>query len=366
MNPILKYLQHFFASKRVVGGDVELSGMVAADMLLKKLVDEKRVPGLAISVRKHNKVYFQKGYGFADMEKKIPVDPEKSIFRVASVSKPIAATALGAMVAEGQIDLDASFYEYVPYFPKKEYDFTLRQLAGHTAGIRAYRGAEYGLNLPLDIKESLDLFQKDDLLFKPGTQYLYTSYDWVLISLAMEEVSGMPFADYVRKKVLLPYGLRNTFEEVPGKALPNKVALYSRDRFGFRKAIPVDNRYKLAGGGYLSTAADIAHFGQSFLDNVPQKDPILSQFISPMMIGEGSTYYGLGWQVSSDRSGRPYFGHIGNGVGGYAVFYVYPEIDMVFSILINCSNPGVQDVLEEAIALLIGEGAGSPSYFSKS
>ncbi|HUH45706.1 MAG TPA: serine hydrolase domain-containing protein, partial [Arenibacter sp.] len=188
MRPFLKYLQHLFTSKRLIGEDMELSGKVGAELLLKKLVDEKRVPGLAISVLKHNKIFFQKGYGFADLWQKSPIDPQKSIFRVASVSKPIAATALARIVADGQMDLDASFHDYVPYFPKKKYDFTLRQLAGHTAGIRGYRGAEYGSNQPLGIRESLVVFQEDELLFAPGTQYLYTSYGWVLISLAIEEV----------------------------------------------------------------------------------------------------------------------------------------------------------------------------------
>lgn len=353
MNPILKYLQHFFASKRVIGRNSELSGLVGADVLLKGLIEEKRVPGLAICVRKNNKVYFQKGYGPANLEQKTPIDPQESIFRVASVSKPIAATALATMVADGQIDLDASFHDYVPYFPRKKYDFTLRQLAGHTAGIRGYRGAEYGLNLPLGIRESLLLFQDDELLFKPGTQYLYTSYDWVLISLAIQEVSGMPFADYVQEKVLSPYGLKYTYAERPGDTIPHKVDFYSKGRSGFRKAIPVDNRYKLAAGGYLSTAPDIARFGQVFLDGSLWESPVYSQFLTSVVIGDTPTYYGLGWQVSKDGSGNPYFGHVGNGVGGYAVFYIYPEADMVFAILINCTNPGVQDTLDEVVSLLL-------------
>jgi len=89
------------------------------------------------------------------------------------------------MVNDGLIDLDASFYEYVPYFPQKKHDFTIRQLAGHTAGIRGYRGKEYRLNKAYSIKDSLRIFKDDGLLFKPGTNYHYNSYDWVLISLAM-------------------------------------------------------------------------------------------------------------------------------------------------------------------------------------
>lgn len=353
MNPIKKYLKNIFASQRVIGGDKELLGKIQADQILQKLIDEQRVPGLAITVRKNNEVYFEKGYGFADVEQQSNVDPQNTIFRIASVSKPIAAAALASMVEEGLLDLDASIYKYVPYFPQKEFDFTVRQLAGHTAGIRGYRGGEYGLNKPLGIKESLALFQDDDLLFEPGKGFQYTSFDWVLISLAMQEVSGVPFADYVRDRILNPYGLKNTFPENPGDLPPNCSTFYSKGRLGFRKAIPVNNAYKLAGGGYLSTASDIARFGQVYLDSKFRENKIQSQFLTTGIINGTPTYYGLGWQVTQDKLGRTYYGHVGNGVGGYAVFYVYPKQDMVFSILMNCTNPGVLDTLEEVISLFL-------------
>lgn len=355
MNSILKYVMHFFSSQRGMGGDKELLGSIRADHILQKLIEEQQVPGLAITVRKNNEVYFEKGYGFSDLEQQTTVDPQNTIFRIASVSKPIAAAALAKMVAEGQLDLDASIYRYVPYFPKKGFDITLRQLAGHTAGIRGYQGGEYGLNKPLGIKESLALFQNDELLFEPGKGFQYTSFDWVLISLAIQEVSGMPFADYVQEKVLTPYGLKNTFPEVPGNLPSNCSTFYSKGRLGFRKAIPVNNAYKLAGGGYLSTSADIARFGQLYFDSKIGEDLIKSQFLTSGIINGTPTYYGLGWQVAQDRLGRRYYGHLGNGVGGYAVFYVYPKQDMVFSILLNCTNPGVLDTLEEVIGLFLGE-----------
>lgn len=355
MNPIIKYLKNVFASQRVLGGDKELSGKVQADLMLQKLITDKRVPGLAITVRKGGQIYFEKGYGHADIEEQTSIHPQKTIFRVASVSKPIAAAALESMVEEGQLDLDASIYKYVPYFPRKESDISVRQLAGHTAGIRGYRGGEYGINKSMTIKEALALFQDDDLLFKPGKGFQYTSFDWVLISLAMQEVSGMPFANYVREKILKPYGLENTLPEVPGKLPPNCTTFYSKGKLGFRKAIPVNNTYKLAGGGYLSTSSNIALFGQVYLDLKIRKAVAQSQFLTSAIINGTPTHYGLGWQVTEDKLGRPYYGHVGNGVGGYAVFYIYPEQDMVFSILINCTNPGVLDILEEIIGVLIGE-----------
>ena len=236
---------------------------------------------------------------------------------------------------------------------KKKHDFTIRQLASHTAGIRGYLGKEYGLNEPYSIKESIVIFKEQDLLFKPGTGYYYNSFDWVLISLAMQEISGIAFEDYVQKHVLSSLGLKDTFPEISGDNVPNSVTFYSKNRMGFRKAIPVNNFYKLAGGGYLSTTADIAKFGQAYLDEKAIDEVVIKDFLTSEKIKGEPTYYGLGWQVSEDKKGRPYYGHVGNGVGGYSVFYVYPEINMVFSILINCTNPKIEEELEEIIELLI-------------
>ena len=329
---------------------------VKADATLQALVAEKEIPGLAITVFKEGKTLVQKGYGYADLDARILVDPQNTIFRIASVSKNIAATALAHMVNDGLIDLDTSFYKYVPYFPKKKWDFTIRHLAGHTAGIRGYQGTEYGFNKKFSIKESIEIFAADDLLFEPGTDYLYNSYDWILISLAMQELSGIPFKDYVQEKVLNPLEMTNTFAPslaVSPCRVENRATFYSKNRLGFRKAIPVNNFYKLAGGGYLSTSEDIAKFGQAYLDGKVINDDVLFPFLTSEIINGNKTYYGLGWQVSEDKKGRSYFGHIGNGVGGYSNFFVYPEQQLVFAILINCTNPNVQQDLDEVVDTLI-------------
>ncbi|MBT2161994.1 serine hydrolase domain-containing protein [Zobellia barbeyronii] len=405
MNPILKYIKNLLAKKRVLGDEPSLNGLVAADLLLTDLIKDEKVTGLAITVLKNGERFVQKGYGFADMEKKTSINPQASVFRIASVSKPISATALAHMVAEGLMDLDASFYTYVPYYPKKKYDFTIRQLASHTAGIRGYRGTEYGLNKPYSIRESIELFKDDELLFEPGTDYLYNSFDWVLISLAMQEVSGVPFEEYVEKKVLQPLGMDHTFwpdfnyagsnfdcaqsdpvntvqEEVdpagqiefnfdelkepapdsydknvaPARAqsrASDVVTFYSKNRLGFRKAIPVDNFYKLAGGGFLSTTEDIAKFGQAYLDGQVLNSELQYEFLTAQKVNGASVYYGLGWQVSEDSKGRLFYGHVGNGVGGYSNFFVYPKEQMVFSILTNCTDPKIQPELDEIIDHLI-------------
>ncbi|MEP2239398.1 MAG: serine hydrolase domain-containing protein [Maribacter sp.] len=365
-------MKNVFAAKRVLANDAHLKGLVKADFLLQDLVNAEKVPGIAITVLKGGKTIFQKGFGYADLEQKIRIDSKQSIFRVASVSKPIAATALAHMVQDGLIDLDESFYSYVPDFPKKEWDFTIRQLASHTAGIRVYRGKEFALNEPFGITDSLALLANDPLVYKPGTEYLYNSFDWVMISAAMQGASGIAFEEYVQEKVLNPLGLLNTYTparhpersqsqtDITANAITGSkdrqhvTTFYTKAFSGFRKAIPVDNFYKLAGGGYLSTSEDIAKFGQAFLDKTVEiDDGILNQFLTAHHINDNSTYYGLGWQVSEDAKGRKFYGHVGSGVGGYSNFFVYQEEQLVFSILINSTDPKIQGDLDAVIDSIV-------------
>ncbi|MCE2614170.1 beta-lactamase family protein [Flavobacteriaceae bacterium D16] len=338
-----------------MGHSAKQLAITRSESTLNLLVRDKRVPGLAIAVSVMDYWHWKAGFGFADIEENKPVNPIETRFRAASVSKPIAACALASMVAEGLIDLEASFYKYVPYFPKKKYDFSIRQLAAHTAGIRGYIGKEYALNRPYTIRESLQVFQDDPLLFEPGTHFHYNSFGYVLLSLAMEEASGIPFDVYTRDKVLIPLGMTNTVAEKP--AITNeqpttnnrqRTTFYTRWSSGFRIATPVDNRYKLAGGGYLTTVQDMIQLGQAVLKERFYPD-VMSTFLEAQGAAGNNTYYGLGWEVSEDKKGRPFYGHIGNQVGGYSYFRIFPETGLIAAALVNCGDPKIQDLLDGVV-----------------
>jgi len=319
------------------------------DQLLADLADRGRVPGLAIQVSSKGETLFAAGYGNADLETGTEVHPESTVFRIASISKPITATALARLVEEGVLQLDEDVRTYVPEFPGKHGVITLRQLASHTAGIRGYRGKEFALNRPLAIAESLELFVEDPLLFPPGKGYHYNSFDFVLLSLAMERATGKPFDRLVARNVLDPLSMFDTCMETPGQPVSGQAVFYSRSGRYFRKAVPVDTRYKLAGGGYLSTVSDVCRLGIAYLQDKIASPDTLSPFLTSCKVGGKPTWYGLGWQVSEDGGGRPFYGHVGNTVGGYSNFFVYPEQGLVFSILVNCSVPGVQPLLDQVV-----------------
>ncbi|MFC4218635.1 serine hydrolase domain-containing protein [Flagellimonas marina] len=361
MNSLFAHIKQLFSSTPRSKSVRGLKGMEKIDAIFHNLVIEKQVPGLSVTILKNGETLLKKGYGSANLEQKIPVDPERTLFRIASISKCITGLALGRMMEEGIVDLDGSFYQYVPYYPKKRYDFTLRQLASHTAGIRGYRGKEYALNQNFSIKDSIAVFKNDPLLFEPGSGYLYNSFDFVLLSLAMQEASGKPFRDYVAENVLQPLGLDYTFspDQVEGQSVHGaggrdfwQAQFYTRTSNGFKKAMSVDNTYKLAGGGFLSTSHDVARLGQAILEQKLLKKETYKQLLTSHTVNGKPTFYGLGFQVSQDAEERSFVGHVGSSVGSYTNFFVYPKEEMVVSILINCTDPKVQTHLENIITLI--------------
>lgn len=324
-------------------------GFSKADRILKKMIRKKKVPGIAITITKNGIKQFSKGYGYADLENEISVNPSTTVFRVGSLSKPIAATGLAKLVEKHQINLSRSVYDYVKYFPKKEYVFSLKQLGGHLAGIRNYKDNEFMNNTPLSIKEGIGLFENDALLFAPGEGYAYTSYSWNLLSLAMQEAVNKPFEKIIKDEVLMPLSLLHTFPDKQQEGI-NKATFYRKKRWRrFVEVSPVNNYFKLAGGGYLSTSEDISVLGNAYLNESFLPNTIIEEFTKSQEIDGKLTYYGVGWQASFDHKHRPYFGHIGNGLGGYGVFYVYPKHNVVVSILMNCSNPNQDKKINEII-----------------
>lgn len=320
-----------------------------AERIIDHLLDTKMIPGMAISVTQKGHTIWEKGYGWADIKQKTPIIPEKTLFRIASVSKPISAVSLAKMHEQGIINWNHSLYEYVPEFPKKPFDFTIKQLAGHLAGIRGYKGREVFNDRFLSIEQGIEMFANDPLLFAPGTKYHYNSFDWNLVSLAMQQAADIPFEVYIKENVFVPLGMKNTQPDMGG-LLPNQAVPYTKGKQDFHLSSSVNNFYKLAGGGFLSTSQDVARLGNAILSWNFLKTEIQSEMLQSQCLDTGEeTGYSIGWQSAKDWNERWYYGHIGNGIGGYSWFYVYPESQTVIVMCFNVTNPSMNAYLQKII-----------------
>lgn len=327
-----------------------------AEKILYYLIQEEIIPGASVTVTKQGKIIWQGGYGYADISKKTPVDPQKTIFRVASMSKAITGVLLARLQEQKKFDWNLSLYEYVPNFPPKPFDFTIKQLAGHLAGIRSYKSNEYTLNKKYTIEEGIDLFKDDILQSAPGTKFLYSSYGINLISLAIEKCLNKKFEDIAKDEVFKPLNMWRTFPD-RGKIITDEATPYTRTKKGLDKATEVNNYFKLAGGGFLSTSHDIAKMGTAI-----ERHSFLSQAVENEMLKKQCTTddveinYGIGWQNQRDWNGRDYFGHTGMGVGGFGWLSVYPNEQVVIVMLFNVTDPQISIYLQRLTDFIL-EGA---------
>jgi CubicO group peptidase (beta-lactamase class C family) len=282
-------------------------------------------------------IVWSEAFGYADLEAKRQATPATQ-FRIGSVSKPLTAFAVAQLYESRKLDLDAPVQRYVPSFPDKGRTITTRQLAGHLAGIRHYRGNEFLLNQRYaTVTAGLAIFQNDSLLSPPGARYSYSSYGFNLISAVVEGAAGEEFLSYMSRHVFQPLGMTSTAADKNDSLIPNRTRFYERTEAGrFVPSPIVDNSYKWAGGGFLSTAEDLVRFGSAHLKPGHLKAGTLELLFTPQRTTSGETMtYGIGWRIDVDSLGHRLVQHGGGSVGGTAAFAVDRDSRVVTALVTN-------------------------------
>ena len=311
--------------------------IVRARALVRDSMTANGIPGVSVAVAVDGRVVWSEGFGFADVENRVPLTAETRM-RIGSVSKSVTSAAVGLLVEQGKLDLDAPVQRYVPAFPRKAQEITTRQLAGHLAGIRHYRGMEMLSARPYPtVTASLDIFKNDSLMHPPGSRYLYSSYGWNLLSAVVEGAAGEPFLTVMHDRVFEPLGLRSIVAEHVDSLIPFRAHYYERDRDGVLRNAPyVDNSYKWAGGGFISNTEDLVRFGSALLQPGFLQARTLTTLFTPMRTAAGEdTQYGIGWRITTDGSGRREVAHSGGSVGANAFLVLYPDQRVVVAVLSN-------------------------------
>ncbi len=306
------------------------------------------IPGVQVAVAVNGRLVWSEGFGYADAERQRPVTRETQ-FRIGSVSKPLTAAAVGLLYEQGKLDLDAPVQRYVPSFPDKGHPITTRLLAGHLAGIRHYRDREFFLNRRFaTVRDGLTIFQDDSLLFPPGTRFSYSSYGWNLVSAVVEGAAGDDFLRYMAVHVFRPLGLTHTAPDRADSLIPGRTQFYERDSAGRDRVAPaVDNSYKWAGGGFVSTAEDLVKFGSALLEpGFLKRETLELLFTSQRTSGGQETGYGIGWFLRTDSLGHRWAFHGGGSVGGTAVFGLDRDSRVVVAILANLSEAPLEPARE--------------------
>ena len=285
-----------------------LSAPEIAHAFFAEAVQSDTVPGISVAIAGREGIIWAEGFGWADLENKVPVSILTKM-RIGSVAKPLTAAALMRLYEQGKVDLDKDIRSYVPAWPDKNDAVTLRQLTSHTAGIRHYEGNEFLSNQSYPtVTSSLDIFKDSPLEFAPGTEFNYSTYGWTLISAAMEGADGgSSFKQIMEQEVFNPLNMNDTAFDEPYEIIPNRQRPYSIQDGKLVNSPQTDHSYKWAGGGFIASTSDIARFAMAHISGDYLNQDTVEQVFRKAKTNDGTTVdFGIGWQIGFGRYRESY------------------------------------------------------------
>jgi CubicO group peptidase (beta-lactamase class C family) len=327
-----------------------------AKVIAEQFLKDQKIPGMAISVSHKGGLIWSEGFGYADVENKKKATPNSTLFRIASISKTVTAVAMAKLVDDGKLDFNASLYRYVPDFPKKKFVFTVKQIAGHIAGIRHYNGNEFLMNQKMSIVKGLDIFKNDNLLFKPGQKFSYSTYGWNLLSVVVQNASKVDFNEYMNKHIFSPLQMKNTSLDFSDKEMPNRTLFYIKQNGNIKIAPKVSNEFKVAGGGFISTSEDLILIGNEIINPKIISKRVIKEMVTPLQTSSGkNTHYGIGIGVVKLKNNMLRYAHSGGGMGATTYLLMYPKKEIVIVILTNLSRVNIRKLVGELEGVFIEE-----------
>jgi len=331
-----------------------------------KFMASTNAPGIAVAVVLNGEEVWSEGFGMADLENNVPVTTQ-TLFRLASISKPITATAAMQLWEQGKLDLEVPIQKYCPAFPQKESPINTRQLMSHLAGVRHYRtdpkeDLETNNTKHFDdpIAGGIQFFANDPLLSKPGSKFNYSTQGFTLVGCAIEGASGEKYVDYVRQHIFMPAGMNSTRWDDRFSVIPHRTRFYSKTKMGVvQNSEFLDSSYKIPGGGWLSSADDMARFevailGDRFVKRATRDLMWTAQHASsPEVVEEKHGGYALGWGVG-DAAGVPDVGHGGGQQGTSTFIMMAPEQKAGVVVLINMDGLDSSALATDLMKIAIG------------
>jgi len=347
---------------RVENPPLSAEALQSYERFVAELMAYDRIPGLSVGFIQGDFTW-ARGFGWADVENQSPAGPDSS-YRLASVTKTITAVAVLKLAEEGKINLDAQIQAYVPYFPRKKWPVTVRQLLGHIGGISHYRNdaVEGHIKDPKNTRQALAIFQDFDLVAEPGTKYNYSSYGYNLLGAAIEGASGLPYGEYIRTRIFAPLGMADSRLDDPQSIIPHRVRGYHIVKGELKNSEYVDVSSRFAAGGTRSTVPDLLKYARGILDRKVLKETTWREMFSSLVLRDGVlTDYGLGWAVQP-RNGHFSVEHGGAQPETRTHLVIFPGEDFAVAIACNLEGANLMPYVRRLADLVLDEEGHSSGY----
>jgi serine beta-lactamase-like protein LACTB len=311
------------------------------DALISTAMRSHSIPGLSVAVVAGGSLAWSNGYGMADLENFVPAQPI-TVYRLASLSKPITAVAVMQLVERGALQLDVPIRRYVPEYPDKPWPVTVRQLLCHQGGVRNWTEEEFVSTRHYGtLAEAIDVFRDDPLVHEPGTRVTYSSLGYTLLGRAVETAAGRSYVEYLRVNVFEPAGMEFTRADDVLTIIPNRARGYRLTGGGSLLNSPLsDTSNRLPGGGLVGTAEDVARFSAALTAGTLVKPETLKLMWTPQQTRDRHpTGFGLGFVVGR-RGGEREVYHTGGQSRVSTLLYMRPDRGLAVVLLTNLEGIG--------------------------
>ncbi|HWT01325.1 MAG TPA: serine hydrolase domain-containing protein [Pyrinomonadaceae bacterium] len=319
---------------------------------VREMMQRDSVPGVGVAVMADGELVWAEGFGFADLEQRVPVTRETR-FGIGSITKAMTMALYGRLVEEGVVEFDAPVESYLAEFPHKNMKISVRLIAGHLSGLDDSVNTAHGLTSTHygTTAEALRLLMNEPLKYRPLERHFYTTGPYTFIAGVVERAARKDFQALMNQYVIGPLGLKDTVPNNRRAIVPHRTAFYVSEEGKAVNAPFADPSFKLAGAGYLSTAEDVARFGAAFLKPGFLKEATIAELFRPLRTSAGEdTGFALGWRVGKDGRNRRIIHQPGGGPGISCWLTLYPDEKLVVAILSNQTGAPVGGRTMDAIA----------------
>ncbi|HEY0393779.1 MAG TPA: serine hydrolase [Candidatus Elarobacter sp.] len=327
----------------------------AIDTIAATVIERKATPSVAIGVAKQGRLVFAKAYGYRNLDDRVPADADTA-YGIGSNTKQFTAAAILMLRDQGKLDVDAPVGRYLPGIAHGN-EVTIRNLLTHTGGYAEFTAIDDIDMLaarPATNEEILQGVVDRPLGFKPGTRWQYSNTGFVMLSLIVEKLSGMRYADYLRTRIFEPVGMTRTRYGDPQLVEGNRATGYSRYAMGDQEHEQhLDYSWFSGAGAIMSTLADLEKW-----NNAIDRGTLLSAASRDMMhtsfkLADGSdTHYGFGLLLQPLPGGKHVVMHGGDttGFGTQDARFVEDGIDII--VLTN-QEPASYNAVMNAVYLAL-------------
>jgi CubicO group peptidase (beta-lactamase class C family) len=328
----------------------------SVDRYVRAEMERQRIPGLSVAILQGDQVLLSRGYGFANLELRVPAS-DSSIYQSGSLGKQFTAVAVTMLAESGRVSLDDSIVKWLPEGRGVWDGIRVRHLLTHTSGIAEYTDSTFDYRKDYTEDQLVRFAASKPLDFPPGERWSYSNTGYAVLGVLVHRLTGRFYGEVLHDLIFAPVGMHTTRIISESDIVPNRSAGYQL----------VDGQIKnqdwvapslntTADGSLYLSAKDLIRWAVALNHQRAPSAAVLARAWTPVRLNNGGEYaYGFGWDLTEQR-GHPRIGHTGSWQGFKTALYRYPEFGLSVIVLANLAQAepgaiaeGIAGILEPVL-----------------